>query len=271
MILRRVEDLVASLPDASLAERVGPLTGFAENARRWLSDPQLREGAADEARRTIFGDPTLPTPPGLSSSTIAAEGLRALERAVQIIEDAPDAPPALAAGVRAQLGDWHQARGDTDLALPNYRMAWQLAGTAPDAGALRESLFGAPLLLYYLAPDSWNRYAQRPPDEVTLRHVELELTVGTDGKPRDPQPPADADDRLVEQTLRAARTARYRPRLVDGEPVDTPGVRFVQAFYVLREDDVPAESAAPAPAPTVAPEPAAAPEPVAAPPPQGGG
>lgn len=250
-ILRRAEDLVASLPDASLAERVAPLTGLAENARRWLSDPQLRDASADEARRTIFGDPTLPTPPGLSSSTIAAEGLRALERAVAIVAEAPDAPPALAAGVRAQLGDWHQARGDTELALPNYRAAWQLAGTAPDAGALRESLFGAPLLLYYLVPDSWNRYAQRPPDEVTLRHVELELVVGSDGQPRDPQPPADADagDRLVEQTLRAAGTARYRPRLVDGEPVDTPGVRFVQPFYVLRADDPQPEPSAPPPTP----------------------
>jgi len=251
MVLRRAEELFASLPDASLAERVGPLTGFAENARRWLSDPQLRDAAADDARRTIFGDPTLPTPPGLSSSTIAAEGLRALERALKIIDDAQDAPPELAAGVRAQLGDWHQARGDAELALPNYRVAWQLAGSAAEAGALRESLFGTPLLLYYVVPDSWNRYAQRPPDEVTLRHVELELTVGADGTAHDPQPPADADagDRLVEQALRAAGTARYRPRFVDGEPVDTPRVRFVQPFYVLREDDVPTESAAPPPAP----------------------
>jgi len=251
MILRRVEDLIESLPDASLAERVGPLTALAENARRWLSDPQLRDASADEARRAIFGDPTLPTPLGLSPSTIASEGLRALEHAVKIIEEAQDAPPALAAAVRAQLGDWHQARGDADLALQSYRVAWQLAGTAADDGALRQSLFGAPLLLYYIAPDSWNRYAQRPPDEVTLRHVELELTVGTDGKARDPQPPTDADpdDRAVEQTLRAAGTARYRPRLVEGEPVETTGVRFVQPFYVLREDDVPAESAAPPAAP----------------------
>jgi hypothetical protein len=38
------------------------------------------------------------------------------------------------------------------------------------------------------------------------------------------------------QALRAVETARYRPRLVDGQPADTPEVRFVQPFYVPRED-----------------------------------
>jgi hypothetical protein len=40
---------------------------------------------------------------------------------------------------------------------------------------------------------------------------------------------------------RAAATARYRPRIVDGEPQATGGVRFLQPWYVLRDKDAPAQ------------------------------
>jgi hypothetical protein len=42
---------------------------------------------------------------------------------------------------------------------------------------------------------------------------------------------------------------------VDGEPVETPGVRFVQPYYVLREEASEDAPAAP-PAPDAAPPPA---------------
>jgi outer membrane biosynthesis protein TonB len=68
--------------------------------------------------------------------------------------------------------------------------------------------------------------------------VEMEMTVTATGSVRDPRVIAGGgDSRLASQALRAASGALYRPRLVDGQPVDTPGVRFVQPFYVLREDD----------------------------------
>jgi TonB family protein len=86
-------------------------------------------------------------------------------------------------------------------------------------------------------PDNWDRYALRPPEEIERLDVELELTVTADGGTRDPRVvTGGVDERLTSQALRAAETARYRPRLVDGQPADTPGVRFVQPFYVLRED-----------------------------------
>jgi hypothetical protein len=64
------------------------------------------------------------------------------------------------------------------------------------------------------------------------------LTVTAAGGVRDARVISGGDDtRRAGQALRAAGTAQYRPRLVDGQPTDTPGVRFVQPFYVLREDD----------------------------------
>jgi len=236
--LRRSAELVESIEGPGATALVGPLTGIADNARRWLTDPLIRElGSADAERSSMFHDPVMPMPPSLSPGTIAAEGLKALERAAAIVDVHPDASPALVAGVHAQLGDWHAARQAPERARPSYLRAWQAAGAAPDGARLRQSLFGAPQLIRYDPPDNWDRYARRPPEEIERLDVELELTVTADGGVRDAQAvTGDGDEKLASQALRAAETARYRPRLVDGQPADTPGVRFVQPFYVLRED-----------------------------------
>lgn len=249
--LRGAAEIVVEIGGPNSLDLLGPLTGVAENARQWLRDPALEATtAADEQRRAMFQDAVMPAPPSLSPSTIAAEGQKALERAASIVATHPDASPALAAGVQVQLGDWYQVRQQPERALPFYRQAWQSTGRAPDGAQLRQSLFGGPVLLQYDVPAGWNRYAARAPTEAELRYVELQLTVTTQGRPRDPRPVGtDDEQRLVNQALRAIGTASYRPRLVDGEPVETTGVRFTQPFYVLRE----AEPAAAAPLPAKPP------------------
>lgn len=239
--LRRAIDIVVSLQGPESTELVGPLTAAAENARRWIADPQLREAEADAERREMFHDVTMPTPPSLALSSIAAEGQKALERAVAIVDAHPDASPEMVAGVQAQLGDWHQARQQPDKALPYYRKAWQAAAKAPEAAALQRKLFDAPVLLHYIVPGEWDRYARRPADEVEFRSVEVELTVTAQGGVTDLRAAPDLDKNLAGQVLKAAATARYRPRMVDGEPLATGGVRFLQPWYVLREKDAPAQ------------------------------
>lgn len=235
--LKRSSELVAALQGPEALELIGPLTGIAENARRWIYDPQARAQSAEQAERTaMYHDPVMPGPPSLSPSTIENEGLRALERAAAIADAHPDAPPATVAAVRLQLGDWHQARSSPERALPHYQQAWRAAVQVTEDGrALSEVLFGAPLLLNFSAPEGWNRYAQRPLEEVERRDVEVEMTVTAQGRVRDARVLADGGDpKLAARGLRAAESGRYRPRLVDGEPVDTPAVRFIQPFYVLR-------------------------------------
>jgi hypothetical protein len=190
-------------------------------------------------------------PPSLSSSTIAAEGLKALEAAARIVDADPDASPALVAGVHLQLGDWELARRQPERAMPQYHRAWAAAGTDADGERLRQSLFGAPVLIRYLVPDNWDRYARRPPEEVERRNVEIELTVTAAGIAADARVLADAgDERLAAQAMKALETAVYRPRLADGTAVATEGVRFVQPFYVLREAATPvAEPTPPQPRP----------------------
>jgi tetratricopeptide (TPR) repeat protein len=260
--LRQAAAVVVGIGGPDSLDLVGPLSAYAENARRWLMDPSLDElTAMDEQRRAMFHDTMIPAPPTLSPSTIASEGQKALERAAAVVAAHPDASPALSAGVKIQLGDWYQVRQQPERALPYYRQAWQSVGTAADGGQLRESLFGGPVLLQYDAPDSWNRLASRPPEEVELRVVEVELAVTAQGRPKDARVVGvDVEQRLANLALRAAASAIYRPRLVDGEPVVSAGVRFSQPFYVLRTSGAPPPDASPSPSPQSS-----------APPAQGGG
>ena len=41
----------------------------------------------------------------------------------------------------------------------------------------------------------------------------------------------DGSPRMAEATLDAAETARYRPRLMDGKPLETADVRFAQTYF----------------------------------------
>jgi tetratricopeptide (TPR) repeat protein len=247
VVIREAVDLVVKLKGPDSLELVGPLTAGADNARRWLMDPSVSfTSSAEDQGRTLYHDPVIPGPPSLSPSMIASEGLRALERATAIVDARPDAPPASIAAVHVQLGDLFQIRQAPDSALPHYQRAWQAATRTPvaDGRPMQELLFGEPLLLQYLLPDGWDRYAGRPADEAERRLVEIEATVTPEGRLQDPKLLSDAGDpKFAERALRAAETARYRPRFVDGQPVETHGVRFSQPLYVLREGEEPANSA----------------------------
>jgi TonB family protein len=205
--LRRAVDLVVEREGPQSLELIGPLTAAADNARRWLTDATAIAELTNVDRQVMYHDPVTPGPPGVSPATIQTEGLRALERAVEIVDANPDAPPASVAAVRVQL-------------------------------------------------------------------AELAVTVSAQGRVREATIVNDAGDpRLGERAQRAAETARYRPRLEDGRPVETAGVRFVQPFIVLKAEAPRASDPAQPDQPDQPPAPAEtpAPAPPDTPPPQGGG
>ena len=248
-VLRRAIDLIEEANGQKAPELIGPLTALSDNDRRQLLDPMAQDVAtADGQRRAMFQDPMAPVSVSLSSSTVASEGQKALERAVAIASGRPDASAAQLAGLRAQLGDWYQSRQQFDKALPIYQQAWSTAvGQVQDGKPLTEQLFGRPLLLHYVPPDSWDRYFGRPAGEAMVRNAAVEVTVTAQGRVAEPKVVADGGDpKLGAQAARAAQSARYRPRFENGQPVATSGVRIDQPFYVLVEQEP--EPAAPKPA-----------------------
>jgi tetratricopeptide (TPR) repeat protein len=242
--LRRAVEIVEAAQGPNAPELVGPLSALADCDRRQLLDPSQRDlTSADDQRRSMFHDPMAPAGPALSASTISREGLNALERAVAIASGRPDPSPVQLADLRTQLGDWFQSQKQFDRSLPQYQLAWQAAAGQTVAGKpLAERLFGQPVLLHYEPPPSWSRYFGRPPGEAIVRNTAVELTVSVQGLVVNPKVIDDGGDpKLGALTGKAAQSALYRPRLEKGLPVETPGVRLDQPFYVEAEDTTPAQ------------------------------
>ena len=249
--LRRAIEIVETANGVNAPELIGPLTALADCDRRQLLDSSQRDlSSADDMRRSMFHDPMAPLGPALSASTINSEGQKALERAVAIASSRPDPSPVQLADVRTQLGDWFQSQKQFDRALPQYQLAWQSAtGQAVGGKPLAEQLFGRPVLLHYEPPLIWDRYFGKPPGEAMVRNAAVEFTVSAQGRVVDPKVVADGGDpKLGALTEKAAQSARYRPRFEKGLPVETPGVRIDQPFYVQVEDPEPATAPEAAPA-----------------------
>jgi tetratricopeptide (TPR) repeat protein len=246
MLKEALEELEQARGPADIG-LVAPLTALAECNRRQLLnplDPQVY--GADAERFAMFHDPVTPLAQVMTPRQLAGDGQRWLERAVGIVEQQQEPSPAQLADVRVQLGDWFQLLNRHEEALIQYREAWKAAQQVDGDGLpLAEILFGAPVLLHYDRPGFWDRYAGRPPEQIELRSVDIDLTVDASGLGTDPVVVDDAgDEYFVEAALEAAGTARYRPRFADGEPVPTVGVRFSQPFMVLIEPEEPAQAPA---------------------------
>jgi TonB family protein len=233
--LRAAVRIVEKKQGPNAIELVGPLTAIAESFRRQLLDPVAMRENHDSDRNSVFHDATNMPMQSHVPGLLAAEGERALTRAVQIVDAQPHPSPLQVADVRTQMGDWYQTRLQNDRALPHYKVAWEAATHAPDVAgkSLRELLFGRPVLLHYVRSSEWDRYAKRPPTEVSARSVEVELTVSDEGRVRGRKLVSnEGDAHMGEEALEAADTARYRPRFEDGVPVETSDVRLVQVYYV---------------------------------------
>jgi tetratricopeptide (TPR) repeat protein len=238
--LRQAIEIVeaAAGPDSPLL--VGPLLAIAACNRRQLLDPAAQPLASpDEQREALFHDPAaMLVPMQVSPASLASEGERALLRAAQIVDQAAEPSPVAVLNVRTQVGDWYQVRNQPDRALGHYRQAWQAAARVNDkldGKSYSEAIFGRPILLHMFRPDGWNRYPKRPPSEVEVRNVVVEYSVSAQGRVESPKVLDDSgDERRGEKTARSLQeTARYRPRLENGEPVATPGVQFSQPWILL--------------------------------------
>ncbi|HET7203187.1 MAG TPA: tetratricopeptide repeat protein [Steroidobacteraceae bacterium] len=238
-VIRRAIDLVETAEGDESPRLVGPLTALAQCNRRQLIDPDQRLFAAPDAdRATLYHDPSLSSgTSAVSPTALLAEGERALLRAAAIAEARVDASPVQVADVRTQLGDWYQSRALPERALPNYQKAWMAASRVEqriDGKPVVEALFGHPLLLQVVRPDGWDRYASRPADQVETRNVVVEFTVSAEGRAVQPRVVDDSGDaKRAERTTAALESARYRPRLENGQPVATAGVTFTQPWILL--------------------------------------
>jgi tetratricopeptide (TPR) repeat protein len=168
-----------------------------------------------------------------------SDGERALLRALAILEANPQRSTATLVDTLLQLGDWYQVKQQPDKALPYYMRVSSMVTADPTlAGAEKEAVLGFPLQVYYPTPQLATRNLSRPQSEVVERFVQVEFTVLPDGSTKDERVvDQDATSRQASQTLEAIRAARYRPKFLQGKPVETQAVRYRQVFKQRKDKD----------------------------------
>jgi tetratricopeptide (TPR) repeat protein len=170
---------------------------------------------------------------------LSVEGERALRRALKTLEAHPANSTSLLFDTLLDLGDWHMIKSETKQSLGYYRRAAALLNEFDAAAAVAaRAKLGFPVQLYYAIPASALRNLQRAPEEIEERFVHVAFTVTSDGSVKDVRlVEANAPQRYIDDTIDAVRSARYRPKFVDAEPVTTHDVGLRQIFKIRKEQN----------------------------------
>ncbi len=176
--------------------------------------------------------------PGYEFQSQHARARTLLERALEI----QLAQDSIETGEKAELlmdmGDWYTVFSqDRERGLDYYREAWSVLrdgeGEVPAAAAFAEPK----RLAYSRSPapprnNTANLSLELKPEE-QLGFVLVEYTVTPDGQAQDVQILETSPPGWVRQeraVLRSMRTARFRPRMEEGEPVATSGIQVKHEF-----------------------------------------
>jgi tetratricopeptide (TPR) repeat protein len=217
---------------------VEPLRAYADSYKRelFLSGFGFRSG---NERQGATGDPSQPDAKIINPRYLNVEGERALTRAVKTLDSHPTRSTALLFDTLLDLGDWYMIKSQPELALTHYRRAAGLLDQVEaDRSAAARAKMSFPVQVYYALPALATRNLSRPDAEVDQRVVHVTFTVGADGAVRDEMViDQDASQRQISETLNAVKAARYRPKFVNGEPVDTKDVSLRQVFRERKERD----------------------------------
>lgn len=185
---------------------------FSENDLR-LSDPLLSLGKI-----------------GMQQADFRSRGERALQRRQTIISESVEADVVDQVQALVDLADAYIISNNRKAATV-YRDAWELIKDKADFAELREEIFGTPMRLYpnpkiYLI----DRFPSAGAKEL---YIDVEFTVRVDGHVIDIE---IIDANVPNESTRHLRSRlygyRYRPRMVDGQPVASEKLTLHQPFEI---------------------------------------
>lgn len=175
-----------------------------------------------------------PEPKAINPKYISTDGEKALERALAILDARPDTTPIQLTETLIQLGDWFQVKHQPDKALPLYRRAATVVASmnTPEAAAA----LSFPVRLYYPLPPLAMRNRTLAPEQIDEKFVQVEFTVTGMGDVEDAKVvEQNGSSRQASEALQAIRASRFRPKFVNGEPVDTQGVINREVFKTRKQ------------------------------------
>lgn len=199
-----------SLTDPIIVE---PLRGLARTWMRRMSYP-------DAWRPLVAKD-----------GELRRDGEAALQRALRILDADPSATtPQTRIETLIQMGDWYQIKKRPLEALPYYQRAWQLIHTTPKLPSPVSTALNIPMRVYYPTPGIV-AYVPAQAKDARSHYVQVEFTVAADGSVTDARIVGhDTRDQYAVDILNAVRDSRFRPKLVDGQPVAAPGITYRETF-----------------------------------------
>jgi tetratricopeptide (TPR) repeat protein len=199
---------------------VEPLEGIARTYRLEYvngGEPGTSQAVADPFAPAPELDPAV-----ANSQRLNPDGERAILLALRAIEKAQPVDHMRRGAALVELGDWYMSGGMLSTALQAYREAWRDLEQGGSTAAL-----AAPRQLAYRPPSTSVTRANGDHDNMDEHFVEASFTVTKDGHTTDiTTSDADATESQQKAVLSAIRKSRYAPRLENGEPADTEGVKL---------------------------------------------
>jgi TonB family protein len=184
---------------------------------------------------------------------LPSDGEKALERALKILETPAASGDEALVPTLLQFGDWYQVKHQPDKAMRYYRRAAALSAQAtpepvatPVATAAATSSgvpqepppLSFPVRVYYPMPSQATRLTTLPPEQVDETFVEVQFTVTNEGDVENAKiTDQNGTQRQASEALQAIRAARYRPKFVNGEPVETAGMTNREIFRTRKAEE----------------------------------
>ncbi|MGQ9425479.1 energy transducer TonB [Gilvimarinus sp. F26214L] len=156
------------------------------------------------------------------------DGKQAIEQMVEIYSNSPDAPPGAAAYAKIELADWQQLFERRKTAGDLYKEAYQELAANEATRAQAEKVFDEPVALPALDLIESDLEQPAETDEAAepIRYVLVSFDVNRFGEAKNIEvvesQPEDAEEHYAE-VKRSLEGTRFRPRMINGEPVDTEG------------------------------------------------
>lgn len=175
---------------------------------------------------------------------MVASGEIYFKRALKIAEEHPDADWRDVAEAMIALGDYYNFRSDLGRSRKTYRDAWEYLSSGSERLELRSNKLEQVVTLH---EQPVPRYAgdataqDRANDDPNLREgrIVVSFDINTRGRVSDLRvveaQPAEFED-MRDFVIREMRKRVYRPRLADGQAIDTPNQVMAHTFYYLQDD-----------------------------------
>ena len=214
---------------------VAPLRSLAQSYTDEVRLSHLGVQTRSERMSSNFGGGSDRDEP-LNPQFLSVDGERALLRALKILESDPQHPAHTLQETLLQAGDWYLMKEMLSKALPYYEQAAALNGKEDPQQATSVPALSFPVQVYYPTPSLAVRNLTLPTEDAIERFVQVEFTVMPDGTVKDARvADADATDRQKSQAVEAIEASRYRPKFVDGKPVETTAMSYRQVFKQRKE------------------------------------